>query len=129
MTAEVPLVLVSNRGPATFQDGEPRRGGGGLVTSVYSDDKDFLRAVVLGVFASAAAVWRKLELALGGEVTAERLEILRWMLFDNHKFTSYFATYRFNKSFVPTPPDPAWISTFCPFFVVVQQGSQYTLGR
>lgn len=25
----------------------------------------------------------------------ERLEILRWMLFDNHKFTSYFATLRF----------------------------------
>ena len=34
MTAEVPLVLVSNRGPATFQDGEPRRGGGGLVTAL-----------------------------------------------------------------------------------------------
>src|SRR5271166_1761973 len=26
---------------------------------------------------------------------AERLEILRWILFDNHKFTSYFATLRF----------------------------------
>jgi glutathione S-transferase len=25
----------------------------------------------------------------------ERLEILRWLLFDNHKFTSYFATLRF----------------------------------
>jgi glutathione S-transferase len=25
----------------------------------------------------------------------ERLEILRWILFDNHKFTSYFATLRF----------------------------------
>ncbi|MGH3102355.1 MAG: trehalose-6-phosphate synthase, partial [Thermoleophilia bacterium] len=34
MTAEVPLVLVSNRGPATFQDGQPRRGGGGLVTAL-----------------------------------------------------------------------------------------------
>ena len=29
---------------------------------------------------------------------AERLEALRWMLFDNHKFTGYFATYRFMKS-------------------------------
>jgi len=28
-----------------------------------------------------------------GEV--ERREVLRWMLFDNHKFTSYFATLRF----------------------------------
>jgi glutathione S-transferase len=26
---------------------------------------------------------------------AERLEVLRWMLFDNHKFTSYYATLRF----------------------------------
>ncbi|MDY0882249.1 glutathione S-transferase family protein [Dongia soli] len=25
----------------------------------------------------------------------EKLEILRWMLFDNHKFTSYYATLRF----------------------------------
>ena len=28
----------------------------------------------------------------------ERNEALRWILFDNHKFTSYFATYRFMKS-------------------------------
>lgn len=26
---------------------------------------------------------------------AERREVLRWILFDNHKFTSYFATLRF----------------------------------
>lgn len=26
---------------------------------------------------------------------AERYEVLRWLLFDNHKFTSYFATLRF----------------------------------
>jgi glutathione S-transferase len=36
----------------------------------------------------------------------ERLEALRWMLFDNHKFSSYFATYRFLKSFLPNAPDP-----------------------
>jgi glutathione S-transferase len=36
----------------------------------------------------------------------ERLEALRWILFDNHKFTNNFATYRFLKSFLPTPPDP-----------------------
>lgn len=34
---------------------------------------------------------------------ADRYEALRWMLFDNHKFTSYFATYRFNKSFASAP--------------------------
>jgi glutathione S-transferase len=37
----------------------------------------------------------------------ERLEVLRWLLFDNHKFTSYFGSYRFMKAFAPTPPDPA----------------------
>jgi glutathione S-transferase len=31
----------------------------------------------------------------GPQDEAERLEILRWILFDNHKFTSYFATLRF----------------------------------
>ena len=29
----------------------------------------------------------------------ERREILRWILFDNHKFTSYLATYRFMHAF------------------------------
>jgi glutathione S-transferase len=36
----------------------------------------------------------------------ERLEALRWILFDNHKFTGYFATYRFMKSFLPQAPSP-----------------------
>ena len=36
----------------------------------------------------------------------ERLEVLRWMMFDNHKFTANFATYRFLKSFLPNVPDP-----------------------
>ena len=36
----------------------------------------------------------------------DRLEALRWILFDNHKFTGYFATYRFMKSFLPTAPAP-----------------------
>ena len=30
----------------------------------------------------------------GGRTEAEKLEVLRWMLFDNHKFTSYYATLR-----------------------------------
>ena len=35
MTKEAALVLVSNRGPATFEPGgEARRGGGGLVTAL-----------------------------------------------------------------------------------------------
>ena len=36
---------------------------------------------------------------------AERLEALRWMLFDNHKFTSYLATYRFLRAFAQPAPD------------------------
>jgi glutathione S-transferase len=43
----------------------------------------------------------------GGRNADERLEALRWMFFDNHKFTSYFASYRFNKAFGPSAPDPA----------------------
>jgi len=43
----------------------------------------------------------------GGPSPEERYEILRWLLFDNHKFTSYFASYRFMKAFGPAAPDPA----------------------
>lgn len=45
--------------------------------------------------------------ALAGRNTRERREVQRWILFDNHKFTSYLATYRFLKSFGATAPDPA----------------------
>jgi glutathione S-transferase len=45
--------------------------------------------------------------AYGGQTEDERQEVLRWLFFDNHKFTSYLATLRFLKSFMPTPPDPA----------------------
>jgi glutathione S-transferase len=45
--------------------------------------------------------------AFGGNTEDEQLEVLRWLLFDNHKFTSYFATYRFMKAFGATAPDPA----------------------
>jgi glutathione S-transferase len=43
---------------------------------------------------------------LRGADADERHEVLRWLMFDNHKFTSYFATYRFLTSFAPTPPEP-----------------------
>ena len=33
----------------------------------------------------------------------ERRELLRWLLFDNHKLTSYTATYRFMRTFVAQP--------------------------
>ena len=37
----------------------------------------------------------------------DRYEALRWILFDNHKFTGNFSAYRFFRSFAPTAPDPA----------------------
>jgi glutathione S-transferase len=45
--------------------------------------------------------------AYAGASEDERLEVLRWMFFDNHKFTSYLATLRFLKSFGGAAPDPA----------------------
>ena len=50
--------------------------------------------------------------AFGGQSNDERQEILRWLFFDNHKFTSYLATFRFMKAFGTTAPDPtisAWL--------------------
>ncbi|HUR90962.1 MAG TPA: glutathione S-transferase family protein [Ramlibacter sp.] len=44
--------------------------------------------------------------AFGGRTEDERFEVMRWLFFDNHKFTSYFATWRFMKSFAPAAPDP-----------------------
>ena len=42
----------------------------------------------------------------GSDGADARLDILRWILFDNHKFTSYLATYRFLLTFAKTG-DPA----------------------
>jgi len=50
--------------------------------------------------------------AFGGTTEDEQHEVLRWLLFDNHKFTSYFASYRFMKAFGATAPDSsvmAWL--------------------
>ena len=37
----------------------------------------------------------------------QRHEALRWILFDNHKFTNNYAMHRFQKSFMPEPVHPA----------------------
>jgi glutathione S-transferase len=50
----------------------------------------------------------------GGRTDDEQREILRWMLFDNHKFTSYFATYRYMLSFAATAPDAAVLAFLKP---------------
>lgn len=39
----------------------------------------------------------------GSRDAAERREILRWLLFDNHKLTSYTATYRYMRTFAKDP--------------------------
>lgn len=41
----------------------------------------------------------------------ERREVLRWLLWDNHKLTGYTATYRFQRMFVKSP-DPAVVAEF-----------------
>lgn len=41
-----------------------------------------------------------------GGSDAARDEILRWILYDNHKFTSYLATYRFMHAFAKGGPGP-----------------------
>ncbi len=41
----------------------------------------------------------------------ERREILRWLLFDNHKLTSYTATYRFLRVLAKDPIPPSWRSS------------------
>ncbi len=43
----------------------------------------------------------------GPKTEAEEHEVLRWILFDNHKLTSYTATLRFLRSLSSTPSDPA----------------------
>jgi glutathione S-transferase len=52
--------------------------------------------------------------AFQGRGDDEQDEVLRWLLFDNHKFTSYFASYRFMNAFAAAAPDPAvmaWLRT------------------
>ena len=41
----------------------------------------------------------------GGASESERFETLRWLFWDNHKLTSYMATYRFLRAFTPSPDE------------------------
>jgi glutathione S-transferase len=47
----------------------------------------------------------------GGENTKEQFEVLRWLFWDNHKLTGYMATYRFQRTFSPSP-DPHVLAYF-----------------
>jgi len=40
------------------------------------------------------------------EARADQLEMMRWMFFDNHKLTSYVATYRFMSRFMKKDGEP-----------------------
>jgi glutathione S-transferase len=48
----------------------------------------------------------------GPATEAEEYEILRWILFDNHKLTSYSATVRFMRTFQQKPDDDAVVAFF-----------------
>jgi glutathione S-transferase len=39
----------------------------------------------------------------GGATAEERYEVLRWLFWDNHKLTGYMATYRYQRTFMPSP--------------------------
>jgi glutathione S-transferase len=39
----------------------------------------------------------------GGESAEEKFEVLRWLFWDNHKLSGYMATYRFMRTFTPSP--------------------------
>jgi glutathione S-transferase len=47
----------------------------------------------------------------GGENADQRFEVLRWLFWDNHKLTSYMATYRYLRTFTPSP-DPQVLTYF-----------------
>jgi glutathione S-transferase len=47
----------------------------------------------------------------GATTKEEQFEMLRWLFWDNHKLTGYMATYRFQRTFTPSP-DPHLLSYF-----------------
>jgi glutathione S-transferase len=47
----------------------------------------------------------------GGENSKENFELLRWLFWDNHKLTGYMATYRYYRTFTPSP-DPHVLKHF-----------------
>jgi glutathione S-transferase len=49
---------------------------------------------------------------LGGKSAAERREILRWMFWDNHKFSTQIGTVRFLANFLPEEKRPAGVIPF-----------------
>ena len=91
-----------------FMNGETRRGEWRAATNEMGEvpvlDDGMRRLTQSGAILSHLSAKHG---AYGGDSDDERLEVLRWLLFDNHKFTGYFASYRFMRAFGPAAPDPA----------------------
>jgi len=49
---------------------------------------------------------------LGGKSAAERREVLRWLFWDNHKFSGLIATTRFLNNFLPEAKRPPGVIPF-----------------
>ena len=49
---------------------------------------------------------------LGGKSAAERREVLRWLFWDNHKFSAQIGTTRFLMNFLPEDKRPAGVIPF-----------------
>ena len=47
----------------------------------------------------------------GGATAKEKFDVLRWLFWDNHKLTGYMATYRYHRTFTPSP-DPHVLAHF-----------------
>jgi len=72
----------------------------GEVPVLFHEDKRLTQSgVILDYLADLTGQY-------GARSQDERREILRWVLYDNHKFTSYIATLRFMLQFTPGP-EPA----------------------
>ena len=67
---------------------------------VHGDKKLTQSGVILTYLAESTGQFRP-----QGE--DERLESLRWIIFDNQKVNGFLGPYRFLKNFAPTPADPA----------------------
>jgi len=73
-------------------------------------EHDGARLTQSGVILDYLAEPRRFE-RFGAANPSERREILRWLLWDNHKLTSYTATYRFMRA-LTKDPDPGAMAEF-----------------
>ena len=88
-------------------------GGGATRTPEWRRDANPMGEVpVLEIdgrrFTQTAPILLKLSEQYGrfsGETEDEKFELLRWLFWDNHKLTGYMATYRFMRTFTPSPDE------------------------